>query len=140
MLVNIPTFGDTAELQFPHKILIVDDEPYNQEALKNILKITLGLTSCPDSVIDKFTDCANDGQDALSKVKSLFEDQGKVYKIIFMDLNMPKMGGIESSALIREYMGSLDSKIEQTAIIALTGDNPEDCEELTKEAGMDSII
>ena len=92
--VDIPTFGDTAVLLFPHKLLIVDDEPYNQEALKNILKITLGLTSCPDSAIDKFTDYANDGQDALSKVKSLFEDKGKVYKIIFMDLNMPKMGGM----------------------------------------------
>ena len=63
-----------------------------------LLKIALGL---PESKIDQIVDTANDGQLALNKVKNLMDKRNVSYKIIFMDLNMPNMGGIESTTLIR---------------------------------------
>jgi CheY-like chemotaxis protein len=73
-------------------ILIVDDEYFNQLALTTILG-TMKLKA----------DCANNGIQA----NELYENSltklcecEKVYKIIFMDINMPILDGFQSTARI----------------------------------------
>ena len=85
-----------------YNILIVEDNKINQVVTQNILK-SKGFKS----------DIADDGLIAIEKTKS------NNYDLILMDLNMPNMGGIESTKKIREF----DSI---TPIIALTAsDSPE---------------
>ncbi|MCL2689501.1 MAG: ATP-binding protein [Chitinispirillia bacterium] len=69
------------------KILIVDDVETN-------IYVAKGLMAQYELQIDS----ANSGFEALDKIKS-----GNVYDIIFMDHMMPKMDGIVTTKLIREY-------------------------------------
>ena len=48
-----------------NKILIVDDEPFNQEALKLVLRESLEITS---SEMEILVDTANDGNEAVEMV------------------------------------------------------------------------
>ncbi|CAD8209003.1 unnamed protein product [Paramecium pentaurelia] len=72
-------------------ILIVDDIPFNQIALKMILnkyKITV--------------DQAFDGFQAVEKVKQKMFKHCSIYKLIFMDIEMPGMDGFQTSKYILE--------------------------------------
>ena len=77
----------------------MDDQPFNIEALKIILKTQLK--------IDKKIDQALNGAEALSLIISDFNtnlEQGcryTSYKVIFMDCQMPFMDGYEATANIR---------------------------------------
>ena len=80
------------------KILIVDDEQYNIDALKIILKYHCNVDS------DSICDTAFDGKQALEAVqKNVDQYQGLFceYELIFMDCNMPIMDGYEATNLIR---------------------------------------
>jgi DNA-binding NarL/FixJ family response regulator len=66
------------------KILIVDDNPHFVNALRFM------LTDYFDDRIDSIS-TANDGQDCLNQLKN------KVCDMIFMDINMPNMNGIEAT-------------------------------------------
>lgn len=68
------------------KILVADDEEDFQQLMK------LWLTSKGYSVI-----IAQNGESAVEKVREESPD------IVFMDLNMPGMGGIKALAAIREF-------------------------------------
>lgn len=68
------------------RVLIVDDEPYNQLVLTKILPI-------PPVVVE----IAINGRMALESVIAQRPD------IIFMDIEMPVMGGIEAQGRIREF-------------------------------------
>ena len=79
------------------RVLIVDDEPYNQLVLTKILPI-------PPVVVEM----AINGRMALESVMAQRPD------IIFMDIEMPVMGGIEAQERIREFQakaGQLPSMI-----------------------------
>jgi len=82
------------------KILIVDDEFYFREALKKTIPWReLGVEVCGE---------ADNGIEALNKAKSLKPD------IILVDINMPKMNGLEFIKNIRKF----DSNVE---IIIVSG-------------------
>lgn len=90
-----------------YKILIVEDNKINQVVTQNILK-SKGFKS----------HIADDGLSAIEKSKAT------KYDLILMDLNMPKMGGIEATKKIREFD-------PHTPIIALTAsDSPETVHEI----------
>lgn len=91
------------------RVLVVDDEPYNQLVLTKMLPI-------PPVAVDT----AANGRLALESVMSRRPD------IIFMDIEMPVMGGIEAQEKIREFQ----SKSEQlpSLIVAFSAnDDPESC-------------
>ncbi|AXT59103.1 response regulator [Aquimarina sp. AD10] len=85
-----------------YNILVVEDNKINQIVTQNILK-TRGYSS----------EIADNGLIAIDMVKN------NTYDLILMDLNMPKMGGIESTKKIREF--NLD-----IPIIALTASDTKD--------------
>ena len=70
-------------------VLIVDDTPFNIMGLKML------LTNLQINNIDQ----AFNGQEALELIKNKNENEG--YDIIFMDVNMPIMDGIEATQKLR---------------------------------------
>ena len=76
------------------KILLVDDEQYNIDALKIILKYHCNVDS------DSICDSVFDGKQALEAVQRNVElNQGMFceYELILMDCNMPIMDGYEAT-------------------------------------------
>lgn len=101
------------------KILVVDDDVLSQRMMRVL------LTREGHQV-----DTASSGGEALERIKL------RKYDIVFMDLQMPMMDGIESSRLIRKWENGGD----HTFIVALTASYlPEQGQELF-EAGIDNYI
>ncbi len=83
------------------KILLVEDEPINQQILSSILtKYSYDVT------------IANHGREALDIL------EGEVFDTILMDIQMPEMDGLETTRQIRENPAY--SHVAATPIIALT--------------------
>jgi CheY-like chemotaxis protein len=102
----LPVKEKTSEAEYLHNssfsILCVDDDETNRLLLELRLKQS-------NYVID----IAEDGREAINKVDSA-AIQGKQYDIVFMDVNMPMMNGIEATIELR-------SKGYTMPIIMLTG-------------------
>ena len=111
------------------RILIVDDEPYNQVAVENILEI-IGLQDS-NLVIKK----AINGEDALNVVQNELNTFGMCsIDLIFMDLNMPIMDGCESTRQIRTLLHNFDQ--EQPLIIGTSGQTEQKYVEEAIKSGM----
>ena len=98
------------------RVLIVEDNKTNQ-------LVVMGLLEDYNMQLD----FANNGQEAVNKFTR------NKYDVILMDLQMPVMGGIEATKIIRQE----DSEIP---IIALTAAVMKDEKEKMKEAGMNAHI
>jgi PAS domain S-box-containing protein len=109
-----------ADIQKP-VILIVDDLPLNRVLIKyNIMKLL------PDAKIIE----ASDGREAFELFKIHKAD------IVFMDIQMPVMDGIESAKKIRKYQ-----KCSNTAvIIAFSADDSHIDREKCFMAGMNDVL
>ncbi|MCB2195211.1 MAG: response regulator [Bacteroidetes bacterium] len=101
-------------------VLIVDDILMNRILLKEVL-----------SEIAKEIKEAENGLEAIEKIK-----QGDI-DVVFMDIEMPKMNGLETTQYIRNKM---PSPINSIPIIALTAHNPLDFFEDYSTAGFNDII
>jgi CheY-like chemotaxis protein len=101
------------------KILVVDDDHLNQRMMKVI------LTREGYQV-----DLASNGLEALEAIKS------QRYDVVFMDLQMPVMDGIEASRRIREW----ENGGQHTFIVALTASYLPEQGHVLFEAGIDNYI
>lgn len=102
------------------KILIVEDDEANQELLVAMVQ-TYSVES----------DIAGNGIEAIEKIL-----ENDVYDLVFMDLNMPKMDGLEATRQIRK----LDSEKRNTIIVALTANAMQGDKEKCLAAGVDDYI
>lgn len=108
------------QLNHPLDILVVDDNPINLKLLNTILE-NLGVESVTT---------ANNGFDAIKLCAA------KPFNIIFMDVQMPGMNGIETAKHIREQNGYN----QHTPIIAVTAHAfPEEKQRLV-ENGLDDYM
>jgi CheY-like chemotaxis protein len=107
-------------LKHPAKILLVDDQPLNHKIVTLFLQ-RLGYKS---------VEVAHNGREGVDAV-----NQGD-FDIVFMDLQMPIMGGIEASKEIRRNF----SLKQQPAIIAMTGHALVGVKESCLEAGMNDFL
>lgn len=110
---------DVDSLSFTdYKLLLVEDNPLNQHVANAILK-TKGCIA----------DIAGDGIEAIEKLTE------KSYDIVLMDIQMPKMDGLQATKVIREELGLLE-----LPIIGLSANAHDD--DITKafECGMDNYI
>lgn len=104
------------------KILLVDDNKINQR----VSKLTF-------SQVGLKCDIASDGKEAFEMHKV------KLYDLIFMDMQMPVMDGLESTRLIREFEKDSET-LDRVIIVALTGSELAEKKEACIEAGMDDFI
>ncbi|MCB1234850.1 MAG: response regulator, partial [Verrucomicrobiae bacterium] len=106
--------------KYPAKVLVVEDVPMNQKIAGMVLK-KLGYESI---------EFADDGKQGVERV-----NQGDI-DLIFMDLQMPVMGGVEATQRIRESF----QLPRQPVIIAMTGHALAGVRESCFRAGMDGYI
>jgi osomolarity two-component system sensor histidine kinase SLN1 len=95
------------------RVLVAEDNKTNQEVVLRMLKL--------EDVYD--VTVAKDGQEALDKVKESMERQTP-YNLIFMDVQMPNLDGLQSTRLIRQ--SGFDAPI-----VALTAVSTPHCVPLT---------
>jgi len=101
------------------RILLVEDNPVNQKVAQKMLK-RLGHDA----------DLAVNGKEAVQALES------RPYQIVFMDIQMPEMDGLEATRIIRERCLSA----EQPHIVALTAFNLVYGREMCLSAGMDDYL
>ena len=112
--------GENFAKNYPARILLVDDQPLNHKIVTLFLQ-RLGYRN---------VDIAHNGQEGVEMVS-----RGG-YDIIFMDLQMPVMGGVEAA---KEIRGNFLLK-QQPAIIAMTGHALSGVKESCMEAGMNEFL
>jgi len=107
--------------KFDAKILVTEDNIINQKLIKRILE-EHGVT----------VDLANNGLEAFEKRKS------NNYDLLFMDIQMPVMDGIEATHEILEY--EEDDEVPHVPIVALTANALKGDRERFIGEGMDEYI
>jgi CheY-like chemotaxis protein len=114
---NIQKLSEEFSKQYPLRILVGEDNQMNQELVVMILK-RLGYDA----------DISVNGKDVLEVVSE------KTYDLIFMDVQMPEMDGLEATRMIRLCLST------QPVIIAMTANAMAGDREECLRAGMDDYI
>ena len=102
------------------RILVVDDIYTNRYLLSELIKLT------GNEAVQ-----AEDGQQAIDILIS------EEIHMVFMDIEMPVMNGVETTRYIRN---ELPSPLNAVTVIALTAHNPELFFEDYSDAGFDELI
>ena len=108
-------------IQFEGKILVAEDNFINQKLIKQIL-LKYGVD----------VELANNGLEAFEKRK------GETYDLIFMDIQMPVMDGIEATHEILNY--EIEEQLQHTPIVALTANALNGDRERFLAEGLDEYI
>ncbi|OAP62757.1 hypothetical protein AYL99_01984 [Fonsecaea erecta] len=111
------------------KILVAEDNPVNQQVILKLLKL------------EKVTDVtlAEDGEQAFNIVQQSYSDlegsneKPRPFSLVLMDIQMPRMDGIESTKKIREL--GFDAPI-----LALTAFDHEINRKACRDAGMNGFL
>lgn len=101
------------------KILVVDDDVLNQRMMQLLLRRE-----------GHQVDLASNGLEALDSIKLQY------YDVVFMDLQMPVMDGIEASRRIRQW----ENGGQHTFMVALTASYLPEEGQVLFEAGIDNYI
>jgi CheY-like chemotaxis protein len=117
------TSGAEAEMElkqhhYHRKILVVDDDPINREIALELLQDVCGNV-----------DSASNGAEALQALAT------RQYDLIFMDMQMPVMDGIEATKAIRNLSGCAEMPI-----IAITANAFNEDRERCLEVGMSDFL
>ncbi len=103
--------------------LVVEDNPINQKMIQHTLK-NIGIT----------TDCANNGRVGLE----MFMKNHQNYDVVFMDIQMPVMNGVEATKNILAYEQSME--LNHTPIIAVTANALKGDREKFISEGIDEYV
>lgn len=103
--------------QYPLQILIAEDNPVNQKLATRVL-----------SKLGYHADVASNGNEAVASFNKM------KYDLIFMDVQMPEMDGLEATQKIRALSGI------QPMIVAMTANAMQGDRELCLNAGMDDYV
>ena len=109
----------TVELKGAYKLLLVEDNPFNQMVAEDTLKDWNG-----ELVID----IAENGVIAIEKMKR------NVYDLVLMDIQMPEMDGHETTRVARQELGI------RTPILAMTAQATASEIEACMHSGMNDYI
>jgi len=110
--------GGTPARQTTLRILVVEDVPVNQKVVRGMLR-SLG----------HMVEIAEDGEAAVAKVKS------RTYDLILMDMQMPRMNGLDATAVIRGLEPG-----KSVPIVAMTANVFETDRDACLAAGMNDFI
>ncbi len=104
----------------PMEILVVDDNAVNRKVME-------GLLARDGHRVTSVTG----GQEALDILST------RAFQLVFMDIEMPGMNGLEAMKQIRE---NVDARVAATPVVALTGNVAEEDRDRYKAAGMKDIV
>ncbi len=110
-------FDETLGRRHPLQILVAEDNELNRELAREYLA-AFGY-GCAFAV---------DGVEAVDQAST------KDYDLVFMDVEMPRMDGLDATRRIREHLGS------QVRIVAMTAHATPTYRERCLESGMDDVI
>ncbi|MES2648009.1 MAG: response regulator [Bacteroidota bacterium] len=102
---------------FPLEILVAEDNMINRVVIKKVLS-TLGYS----------VDLVTNGLEAVEAAKH------KHYNLVFMDMQMPVMDGLQAAKIICE------NKLPNTVLIALTANSSPEDKLLCEQAGMEDFL
>jgi signal transduction histidine kinase/ActR/RegA family two-component response regulator len=105
------------------RVLVVEDNEINQEIAKAVLEET-GLE----------VDVAENGEEGVAAFLR------KDYDLIFMDIRMPVMDGLEATREIRRLEKQMDPSGARVPIIAMTANAMKEDQEESRAAGMDGHV
>lgn len=115
ILPNDPPPRDLSTL----RVLVVDDNPVN----RRVAELMLQRAGCP---VDLVT-CGQEAVDAVANAKEPFH-------VVLMDVEMPRMGGLEATRLIRERQGAT------TRIVGMTSHSGAEQIAACLAAGMNAVL
>lgn len=113
------------------EILICDDNAFNLYSLRKQLES-----------FNFRIESANDGDEAIKMVEEMFEEKKnccQMYKIIFMDIEMPGKNGYETSIEIKNFLKSKNYE-PKVRIIACSAHIREEIPNKHKECGMEEFV
>jgi len=115
-------FDEQEKPEFEGEILLCEDNPMNQQVIcDHLARIGLKI------------EVAENGREGLNRVKERIQVGKKQFDLIFMDIHMPEMDGIEATQRILK----LDQKIP---IVALTANVMTTDRELYLQLGMNECL
>ncbi|MBD2319649.1 hybrid sensor histidine kinase/response regulator [Phormidium tenue] len=109
--------------QLPLHILVAEDNLINQEMVLAMLS-KMGYTPL----------IVNDGIEALEAIKS------NTFNIVFLDVQMPRLNGLETATCIVEDWAKLSNNPSRPILIAMTTSAMQGDREMCLAAGMDDYI
>jgi CheY-like chemotaxis protein len=118
--VQIPE-GEQFAKSYPVSILIAEDNRINRRLLETLME-RLGYEAT----------FAFDGTSVMTEVSK------RSFDLILMDLQMPLMGGIETTRRIRS--GEAGKAVKSARIVAITAFISEENLQASKEVGMDALL
>ena len=117
------------ELKHSVRILLAEDNPVNQKLARMML-----------TKAGYHVETANNGKEAVEKYTAAADN----YDLIFMDVQMPEMDGMEATGAIRDWENKLKAqgskRSKRVPIIAMTANALKGDREKCLEAGMDDYI
>ena len=118
VISEMPSVASIGAPDQPRRVLVVEDNSINRKVLTDMLH-QLGHT---------VTEAVN-GKDGLEKADA------EPFDIIFMDISMPVMDGIEATRRLRQESGPN----RKTRVIGLTAHGGQEYRSIASEAGMDAF-
>jgi signal transduction histidine kinase/HPt (histidine-containing phosphotransfer) domain-containing protein len=109
--------------KLPLNILIAEDNVINQE----LVRAMFGKMGYAPTI-------ANNGIEAIAALKS------NPYNIVFLDVQMPRMNGIETAKYIVGQWSEISTNCSRPILIAMTASTMQGDREMCLEAGMDDYI
>jgi len=103
--------------------LVVEDNPINQKMITHTLK-NIGISS----------ECAENGRVGVD----MFRKHHEAYDIVFMDIQMPIMNGVEATQTILEYEEY--KELQHTPIVAVTANALKGDRESFMSQGLDEYV
>ncbi|MCL2763590.1 MAG: response regulator, partial [Treponema sp.] len=114
---------------FEGEVLLCEDNLMNQQVIcEHLTRVGLTVT------------VAENGKVGLDIIKNRIKMGDKPFDLIFMDIQMPVMDGLETTEKMHALNTSTDDKVFSTPIIALTANIMSDDKELYKKQGMNGYI
>ena len=117
------TSTDTKQLFSNIHALVVEDNPINQKMIQHTLK-NIGIT----------TECANNGREGLT----MYMKESDKYDIVFMDIQMPVMNGIDATKAMMAFEQS--KHLDHTPVVAVTANALKGDRERFMAEGMDEYV
>jgi two-component system chemotaxis response regulator CheY len=108
------------------KVLIVEDDPLAQKLLEMVMKTYFNTL-----------DVAGDGEEGLKKCMAAIES-GQPYGVIFLDVMMPRMNGLQMLEALRQEESKRDAP--PCKVLMMTALDDESTINQAQEAGCDAYL